>query len=1152
LEHEDIFIFPPQPHHTQIIKMKGHRHNIIFVIAIAIFSWTNALTSTQYQKTGPSPRQSISCRALSTTEDRNINGCTENRHDKRKNWNGLISPYRILHSDFFACTPDPSERKLPLHSSLRLLKRALGMIANNETNVLDDENSTVIRIEHKVSHTVDPLCWLHAQTRLVNKDTALYFATAEGTLETAVYGSAKTHKGTVQEEDYWELVSRLPPRTNIYGGQRFDKDSEIGEEWSEFSKGLWILPAIEIRQERDSHDASTTTTTTTVAVHLFNTDKNNTDGFSHSAKRILSTIQHITDLTTTENAPTTLPPVLSRASNYGPNLDGQEIYERSVSAALAEFNKAESSLEKVVLARRMDLNFGKHAVENVGALDILRKWKFASKPGGHLFYINPGGDGGEFFGCTPERLFQVQNGRVLSEALAGTRPRGSTQAADEELSRQLFGSAKDQNENVITGKCIKSAFTKMRKRGWLNTNQREVDEYAGSFYVRRLRHLQHLCQRFDCVLSDPTLSMEAIRFLLSSLHPTPAVGGLPQDLAMNFIRNHETIGFDRGFYSGPVGFVNKDSAEIFVAIRSGLVCRSTERSKVLVYAGAGIVPGSTVQGEWAETSYKLAVVSSIFPQSPITLQSAPTPNAAWATAFIEELVRNGVTQFYICPGSRSTPLVAAIAKSVRSNVGTVHALSVHDERGAGFRALGWGRGKGHPAAVITSSGTAIANLYPAIIEAGIDGVPLIIVTADRPYESRDSGANQAIDQVKAFSSSYIRWFRDILPPSDEVPVAVTLNDAAHGVNISKERRGPVHFNVQFRENLAPDGGAIRNDNRAGSVTSYDSVRFTETPGFKRWSNGGGQWMKSVGGGESILDASVIEIASLIKQSKRGIIVVGNLRKSTSRSQTDISEAMDLLSAFAQSIGFPIIAGVQGCSMRFESPAVIPFAEHLLRLPVVQDNLKPDLVLQFGTPLVSTEVFKVIKKAMSEDLVQHILIHPHHPTERADPEFTVSHKVDSEILPFTKALAGYLEAEVARNSSQLAPLVNLGRSLQSKILSIVTQAAAQEVPDTRNSKVMTEPEIILCLSNLISERKSRDLSLFLSNSMPVRDAEAFLYPLAQINATHKATLVDTTANRGASGIDGIIASAAGFADATSRRTTLLIGDVSCRERTSISQ
>jgi isochorismate synthase/2-succinyl-5-enolpyruvyl-6-hydroxy-3-cyclohexene-1-carboxylate synthase/2-succinyl-6-hydroxy-2,4-cyclohexadiene-1-carboxylate synthase/O-succinylbenzoate synthase len=257
------------------------------------------------------------------------------------------------------------------------------------------------------------------------------------------------------------------------------------------------------------------------------------------------------------------------------------------------------------------------------------------------------------------------------------------------------------------------------------------------------------------------------RSLLSSLHPTPAVCGDSPDAAIDFIRQFETLAsYDRGYYAGPFGYIGHDSADIIVAIRSGLVTNYQRRptfqlsndesvtgdnapeSKISVFAGAGIVEGSTVQGEWTETSHKLGVISSLFPSSPITLQSYSSPNVAWSSAFIEELVRCGVTTFYICPGSRNTPLTTAIYKATRSNIGIVRAISVHDERGAGFRAIGYARQNGRPAAVVTSSGTAVANLYPSVVEASSDGVPLLLITADRPYESRDTGSNQAIDQVK--------------------------------------------------------------------------------------------------------------------------------------------------------------------------------------------------------------------------------------------------------------------------------------------------------------------------------------------------------------------------------------------------------------------
>ncbi len=252
------------------------------------------------------------------------------------------------------------------------------------------------------------------------------------------------------------------------------------------------------------------------------------------------------------------------------------------------------------------------------------------------------------------------------------------------------------------------------------------------------------------------MKTDITNFLLNKLHPTPAVCGSPSLTALDFIRDYEIPSFDRGFYAGPFGYIGRDVSDIIVAIRSGLLSRNEDElnsSKLSIFAGAGVVPGSTVQGEWSEIGYKLGVLSSFFSQSPITLKSFATPNEAWATAFVEELIRCGVSQFYICPGSRSTPLTTALSRAMRMHVGVIDCISVHDERAAAFRAVGYGRATSRPAAVVTSSGTAVANLYPAVVEASMDGIPLLLLTADRPYENRDIGANQSIDQLKVSAKS---------------------------------------------------------------------------------------------------------------------------------------------------------------------------------------------------------------------------------------------------------------------------------------------------------------------------------------------------------------------------------------------------------------
>ena len=126
-------------------------------------------------------------------------------------------------------------------------------------------------------------------------------------------------------------------------------------------------------------------------------------------------------------------------------------------------------------------------------------------------------------------------------------------------------------------------------------------------------------------------------------------------------------------------------------------------------------------------------------------------NIFWAQLIIEELIRGGVDYFCISPGSRSTPLVVAAARNKNAR-----CMISYDERGSAFHALGYARATNKPAAVITTSGTAVANLYPAVIEAATDNVPMILLTADRPAELIDTSANQTIDQEYIFGR-YTRW-----------------------------------------------------------------------------------------------------------------------------------------------------------------------------------------------------------------------------------------------------------------------------------------------------------------------------------------------------------------------------------------------------------
>ena len=166
-------------------------------------------------------------------------------------------------------------------------------------------------------------------------------------------------------------------------------------------------------------------------------------------------------------------------------------------------------------------------------------------------------------------------------------------------------------------------------------------------------------------------------------------------------------------------------------------------------------------------------------------------NQFWASLIIEELVRNGVHYFCIAPGSRSTPLV--VAKTFMG----------YEKRSIGFHALGYARATGSPAAVITTSGTAVANLYPAVVEASSDGVPMVLLTADRPPELIETDANQTIRQDRFFGT-YVRWYFDLPCPDINISPSMALTTVDQAVYRSKiGHSGPVHLNCRYREPLEP-------------------------------------------------------------------------------------------------------------------------------------------------------------------------------------------------------------------------------------------------------------------------------------------------------------------------------------------------------------
>lgn len=178
-------------------------------------------------------------------------------------------------------------------------------------------------------------------------------------------------------------------------------------------------------------------------------------------------------------------------------------------------------------------------------------------------------------------------------------------------------------------------------------------------------------------------------------------------------------------------------------------------------------------------------------------------NLFWASTIIEVLVKNDITEFYISPGSRSTPLVVAVAKNSKAN-----SYIVYDERSAGFSALGSAKNSGKAAALICTSGSALSHYYPAIIEAEASGIPMIILSADRPAEMHNVGANQTTQQIGIFDAHaglnlnieapFSDSSRNNLSQKDIISISSQIVD--HTLNSDNKI---VHLNIQFREPLAP-------------------------------------------------------------------------------------------------------------------------------------------------------------------------------------------------------------------------------------------------------------------------------------------------------------------------------------------------------------
>lgn len=448
-------------------------------------------------------------------------------------------------------------------------------------------------------------------------------------------------------------------------------------------------------------------------------------------------------------------------------------------------------------------------------------------------------------------------------------------------------------------------------------------------------------------------------------------------------------------------------------------------------------------------------------------------NQLWASIFIEELIRHGITDFCIAPGSRSTPLTLAVANHHKANT------HIHfDERGLGFLALGLSQSSQKPIVIITTSGTAVANLYPAVIEARQSGLPLIVISADRPVALLNCGANQAIDQHEIFAN-YPIFFTQIVQPSTEIKANYLLTTIDHGLNLQQNQPAPIHFNMAFAEPLYPTDEKIDYHHYLNSLKKWPTNNIPFTMFVKN------------------------QVARLpeshLLSGKKILIVMGKMQ--------DKKKAL-AVTQFCKENNIALLADIQSSQCAVVNN--LKYYDLLLQSPNFKKLLgQADVIIQFGEQLVSKRLSTFMANFEGEL----------HVVNKGETRIDANHQLD---IRFNASAEQWIASQSIISSSindnWLQKLKDCHDKLEKHII---------------EPFIASQPLSEMAVIKQLDQRLIKNAPLFIGNSMPIRLAD-------MIMTDNQATIYS---NRGASGIDGLLATAIGVAKNSNKITTLLIGDTS---------
>lgn len=405
------------------------------------------------------------------------------------------------------------------------------------------------------------------------------------------------------------------------------------------------------------------------------------------------------------------------------------------------------------------------------------------------------------------------------------------------------------------------------------------------------------------------------------------------------------------------------------------------------------------------------------------MSTGPNAQATFAATLVDEWARAGVTDAVVAPGSRSTPMLVALDRS---------AIRVHvvlDERSAGFVALGLGKASGRPAVVVTTSGTAAVEVHPAVVEAHHAGVPLIVVTADRPAELHGVGAPQTVEQDGLFGAA-VRWTAS--PGVPDRAVADTWRSLAARAVAEALGGGPVHLNLAFREPLL------------GDVVDMPPGR----PDGRPWHGVAQHGVAQHGVAQPQEAVRSFELPAV----ERGIIVAG----------AGISDPAAVHSLAAR-LGWPVLADpLSGC--RTPGPLTVAAADALLRTDVVA-GWRPEVVLRLGRSWAS----KVMGQWLARLGVPQVLV-----GGWDDPDRVATTVVGADPGAWCRALSERAVSGVGKGAWAAA-----WRAAEE-----AAQAALGQVLASHSLSRATEPGVARTLASCLPD----GTTMFASSSMPIRDVE----------------------------------------------------------------